>query len=275
MADGKNANQELIRNFFTQQCANLTAMIGQLAEPYATEFRKLQNQYEAVLKTLPLTDQVPAALEANYHLTALFSALQANQYLVSYLGGEIAGMKKKHDEMLAARESETQQLSAATQKCAELEKKIADGDLLDKTKVTELCSAAKTTGLAEGEANATTRVRAEVEARAAAQKTIGDRKTALAAEKLPVPPIDDLLAGKDEEYAARKTKATERAEALKKKGFALNSRTMGELAWVKDDDYARQLALIDQVLSERGTPAAAFITAGQHEGDVKLPGGAY
>ncbi len=298
-------------------------MVGQLSEPYKSEFNKLQTQYEKVLKDLPLSDAVPAALEANANLAVVFSALQSNQHLLSFLSGDLSDMQAKltaaraevttlEGQLCSAKTAEqaavtalasatsampataaealklktdlaaataavtaaTATATAATAECSALKAKIDAGDFIAKEKVTELCSAAHTIGLTEGEA----KIKGEVAAQAVVQAKIAERKTGLCSEKLPTPEVEALLAGTDEEFTARKTAAVERTPVLLKKGFSLNSKTVAQLAWASAEEYTRELGKIDQLFSERAAPAAGNMFLAPPAGTAEpgaIPGGAY
>jgi hypothetical protein len=263
MPADKTTSDQAIRNFFTQQLSSLDAMAGDLAEPWKTQFNALKDQYNSVLKGLPPTDQIPAAAAASDHLAIFSSTLMQAQTALGYFVGEVASMKKKHDEACTA-------LNSAKEVILSFEKKVTDGDLVEKTKVTELCSAATTEGMAEGEK----KVREEVKAKEDKAALINGRKTALNSAKLSVPGIEDILAATEDEFKAAQAKAATRTAELAKKGFAFNSETVTAMAWASDDEYAKQIKFLGEVMKQRSTSLTPFLTP-PAAGSDKPPGGCF
>ena len=261
--DNAKESQSAVRQFFTQQLTALGNLLGQLKEPWASEFRKLKDQYDSVLKSLPPSEQAPAALEANSQLTAVFSSLVSAQSVITYLSNEIIGLGKKHDESAS-------QLVTYQQRCTDFDAKLKNGDLVERQKVTELCSASEKNGLEAGRKE----VRDEVAKKEAAAQVIVTRKELLASAQLPVP-ADALLAGSDDEFKARQEKVATRTADLRKKGLSLNSKTLIDAAWADDAAFAGHLSLIDSVLSERGGSRVNPLAGGAAPADPETPGGIF
>lgn len=228
------AIRDCLNTVRTQVCA----LADYLTEPWKTHFNSLKDQYDTALATLSPTDQVPAALEAGKQLQAFWSCLMSANSLASMLGTAMNGMKQAEATALNSGISAAIALKISSGELIaketipilvekELTAKTAAGDLVPKEMHAQLCAAARTTGLGEGE----TKVRAEVQAKEVRVQRAEARKTLLQTAGLPIPEAAMMAAleGTDEEFAAAQKVAEGRIASLQQKGVALNSKTHPQL----------------------------------------------
>jgi hypothetical protein len=249
-----NTIKEVLTSFRTQMCGAADT----LGEPRKGQFLALKGDYDKMLSGLPPTDQVsafarelrpdePAALEANSQLSCLHAALSSATSLSVMLGSAMASLAGKSAEASAAQSASAvgaeieKQIAAGTLFKAEgVEVKIAEriktGDLVAKETCTQLCSAAKDLGLAEGEK----KVRAEIAAGAVRQSLITTRKAELQTCGLPIPDarLKGVLAGTGEEFTAAQALAQSRIAALQQRGVALNSNSpLAAKVWLPEEQW--------------------------------------
>ena len=238
-----NTIKEVLTSFRTQICGAADT----LGEPWKGQFLALKGDYDKMLSGLPPTDQVPAALEANSQLSCLHAALSSATSLSVMLGSAMASLAGKSAEASAAQSASAvgaeieKQIAAGTLFKAEgVEVKIAGriktGDLVAKETCTQLCSAAKDLGLAEGEK----KVRAEIAAGAVRQSLITTRKAELQTCGLPIPDarLKGVLAGTGEEFTAAQALAQSRIAALQQRGVALNSSSpLAAKVWLPEEQW--------------------------------------
>ena len=238
-----NTIREVLTSFRTQICGAADT----LGEPWKGQFVALKGDYDKMLSGLPPTDQVPAALEANSHLSCLHAALSSATALSVMMGSAMASMAGKSAEAVTAQlasavsaEIEKQIAAGTLFKAEGVEVKIAEriktGDLVAKETCTQLCSAAKDLGLAEGEK----KVRAEIAASAVRQSLISTRKAELQTCGLPIPDarLEGVLAGTGEEFTAAQALAQSRIAALQQRGVALNSNSpLAAKVWLPEEQW--------------------------------------
>ena len=238
-----NTIREVLTSFRTQICGAADT----LGEPWKGQFLALKGDYDKMLSGLPPTDQVPAALEANSQLSCLHAALSSATSLSVMLGSAMASLSGKSAEASAAQlasavgaEIEKQIAAGTLFKAEGVEVKIAEriktGDLVAKETCTQLCSAAKDLGLAEGEK----KVRAEIAASAVRQSLITTRKAELQTCGLPIPDarLEGVLAGTGEEFTAAQALAQSRIAALQQRGVALNSNSpLAAKVWLPEEQW--------------------------------------
>ncbi|OHD27384.1 MAG: hypothetical protein A2Y38_01890 [Spirochaetes bacterium GWB1_59_5] len=228
------------RNVLLQQKASCEAAAKISDEPFAQQYRDIASQCDLALAGLPADDQ---PVEEK-HSTALASLLAASTSLCTLLTGALDTHKKNQAASLASAVTaevtrriqageliEKASLTAAID--AEITRRTTAGELVIKATVDQLCSTAKTNGIAEGEQ----KVRNEMAAQQQAAQKIAERKTALQTASFPLPGADTQLGGTDEEYAARKTKAETRRTALQTAGFKALGPELLANVWADDPAY--------------------------------------
>jgi len=259
-----------MRAFFTEVRQQMCSMADNLSEPWKTHFNGLKEHYDQALAALPPTDAVPAAMEANKHLSAFYSCLANANALCSMLGASMASAVKDADAKLAlalnsAVAKEVLAKIAAGELVAKadlaglvaaaLADRVKTGDFVEKATVLQLCSQATTTGLTQGEK----KVRDEQAATAALQMVITTRKTHLQTCGVPVPDaaLEAVLGGTEEAFAALQKTAEQRVAALQKKGVALNSKSpLGAKVWLPADQWTVFESLVTETI-KGGDPLAA------------------
>lgn len=248
-----------VRAFYEQQRQALCSMADNLEEPLKGHFNNLKKKYDDVLDSLPPTEQVPAALEAGKHLSALYSILSAANGLMCSLNSALNGVKaagaalnsevisKAVQDKIAAGELFPKSVldSKVTAEIARLAK---SGDYVPKATVQQLCSEAKNAGIAEGE----NKVREEVNASAEKTKLVEARKTQVQTAGLPLPEseIEKILGGSDTDFAATLKKAQDRFAGLKKHS-ALNSKSplMAKI-WLGESEFSTFEQLLKDTIGE-------------------------
>ena len=257
-----------VREFLTTIRTQVCGMADNLSEPWKTHFTDLKKHYDDALASLPPTDQVPAAMEANHNLSCFYSCLANASALASMLGSAMDTMVKKNAETVAT--------ALASAVGADIEKQIAagtlfkpegiqikltahvaeltkTGELVLKETLTQLCSEASRLGLEAGEK----KVRDEVVATAARQAVITTRKAGLQTCGLPVPDarLESVLAGTEDEFKAAQTLAQNRIAALQKRGVALNSNSpLGAKVWLPEEQWQVFESLAVETLKGGGDP---------------------
>jgi len=245
-----NTIRQVLTSFRTQICGAADT----LGEPWKGQFVALKGDYDKMLSGLPPTDQVPAALEANSHLSCLHAALASATSLSVMMGSAMASLAAASTgsgqgsaqapaaQLASAVSAEIEkQIAAGTLFKAEgVEVKIAErirtGDLVAKETCTQFCSAAKDLGLAEGEK----KVREEIAASAVRQSLISTRKAELQTCGLPIPDarLEGVLAGTGEEFTAAQALAQSRIAALQQRGVALNSNSpLAAKVWLPEEQW--------------------------------------
>lgn len=187
------------------------ASLGDLQEPFKSEFMKIKNEINTVLAALPPTDQAPSANQANGILSQILSMFQ---YTQSMMTGLTSFAKSQQAERNTALASITTEVEKAVGEKIKLT--LASGDYVPKADVeTKIVDA-----IAGAKAGWET-----------ALKLVFDRRTLLASEKLVVPG-DETLSSSD--FDAKKVTATARLEKLKP-FTALPQARVTQLAWDVDE----------------------------------------
>lgn len=228
---------EALKSFLEQVRTQVCGMADMLKEPFKTHFKELKNQFDSALSKLPPSEQAPAAIEAHHHLIGLCSCLSSASSLVTALSQKLNGMEEGFASALnsavdvkvaagitAGDYIKKGDLAGLVTKA--IEDKVKAGELVAKDMVTSLCSAAKTTGLEEGER----KVREELKVSEARTQLVGTRKAALQTAGVPLPSekLENILAADEAAFNGAKAKVEERRGVLNKMGIALNSNTERE-----------------------------------------------
>ena len=185
------------------------ASVGELSEPFASEFARVKTEINQVLANLQPTDQVPAAQQADGILRQFMSMLKYTQEMM----GQLAAVAKTASD---GQRSAMASLSTEVQKEADakLSTILASGEYLKKAdldvKVADAVAVSKSAWQAE-------------------LKTVSDRRTLLASASICIPADADLL-GEEADFTARKDKAAGRAEKLKPFS-ALKAERVTQLCW--------------------------------------------
>jgi hypothetical protein len=225
-----------IREFLTDVRTQLCSRADNLSEPFKTQFNALKKSYDDALASLPPTDMVPGAVEANRHLSHCYDALASANNLCSAMCSAMnSAVDAKVQERLKAGElvlkTDVDGLVATA-----ITARTASGELVPKETVTQLCSAAKDLGLADGEK----KVRDEIKGQEALKVLIATRKETVQKCGLPVPDatLEKALGGTEEEFKVAQQTATDRIAALQKKGVAINSKNpLAMRVWLPEDQY--------------------------------------
>lgn len=241
--------------------------LSQLAEPWLSHFNKIKSDYDSALKDLAPSDQVVASLDANRHLSCLYTLLAGANSLCSFVSGQMSEMKKAHatalnsaaDAAITAKIQSGELIAKADldgKIKAAIDARIAGGELLTKESHTQLCSAAKEIGRTEGKTAAET-VIANEKAKLA---TLETRRGLVQTASLPVPSadIEKLLGGTDEEFNTRMETAKSRVQELMAAGIALNAANPAwDNVWKGDGEYKNFKALAIDLKGEGAEPFAS------------------
>mgnify|MGYP001549550791 FL=1 len=253
-----------VRKFYEDQRQALCSMADGLEEPLKGHFTNLKQKYDQVLDSLPPTEQVPAALEAGKHLSALYSILSAANGLMCSLNSALNSVKttgaalnseavnKAIQDKIAAGELFPKSV-LDSKVSAEIERLTKSGDYVPKATVQQLCSEAKNAGILEGE----NKVRQETQAEADRAKLVETRKAQVQTAGLPLPEkeIRKILGGTDVEFNAQLVKAQTRFAGLKKNS-ALNSKSpLMTKIWLGDSEFSTFEQLLKDTVGEPLAPA--------------------
>lgn len=222
-----------IRSFGTslEQCF---ASLGDLQEPFKTQFDKIKADINVALANLAPSDQVPAALRADDTVRQLLWMFQRTQEVIGQLGKVASGAR------------ETAMASLSTEVDAKVNTMLASGEFIKKADFEQR--------LADSVAAAKSGMVAEL-------KRIGDRRTQLASAKILVP-ADDLLGGEDAEFNARKATAEDRLKKLAPFTALPEARRL-QLAWAADEaKFAESLELMTASLGSAAPVKPAAGTSG-------------
>lgn len=248
-----------VRAFYEQQRQALCSMADNLEEPLKGHFNNLKKKYDDVLDSLPPTEQVPAALEAGKHLSALYSILSAANGLMCSLNSALNGVKTAatalNSETLARAVQDKITAGELVPKSvldgkvtAEIERLAKSGDYVPKATVQQLCSEARSAGIAEGES----KVRQEASASAEKAKLVETRKAQVHTAGLPLPEseIERVLGGSESDFAATLKKAQDRFAGLKRHS-ALNSKSplMAKI-WLGEPEFVTFEQLLKDTIGE-------------------------
>ncbi|HEV2330567.1 MAG TPA: hypothetical protein VGY56_17440 [Verrucomicrobiae bacterium] len=248
-----------VRAFYEQQRQALCSMADNLEEPLKGHFNNLKKKYDDVLDSLPPTEQVPAALEAGKHLSALYSILSAANGLMCSLNSALNGVKTTGAALNSEAISKAVQDKIAvgelfpksvldSKVAAEVERLTKSGDYVPKATVQQLCSEAKSAGIAEGE----NKIRQEASASAEKTRLVEARKAQVQTAGLPLPEseIEKILSGSETDFAATLKKAQDRFTGLKKHS-ALNSKSplMAKI-WLGESEFTTFEQLLKDTIGE-------------------------
>jgi hypothetical protein len=252
-----------VRKFYEDQRQALCSMADGLEEPLKGHFNTLKKKYDEVLDALPPTEQVPAALEAGRHLSALYSILSAANGLMCSLNSALNSVKTAGAALNSEAVNKAIQDKIATGElfpksvfdskvAAEVERVVAvrkdSGEYVSKATVQQLCSEAKNAGILEGE----NKVRQESQASADRARLVETRKTQVQTAGLPLPEaeIEKILGGSETEFAAQLKKAQDRFGNLKKHS-ALNSKSpLMTKIWLADSEFSTFEQLLKDTIGE-------------------------
>src|SRR5438445_3379599 len=121
-----------LKGFYEGHITTLNGIMDKLPGAIRPEFEALKTGINAQLATLPPTDQVPAALDANYALDRLSAAIQ---YVGDMATGLVEKVKNLADKNLGLQTS----LNG-------FEEKVTKGELIAKDKVAESVGLAREEG---------------------------------------------------------------------------------------------------------------------------------
>ncbi len=236
---------EKTATFFRTVLGNVNQVLASydpatLDSPFKEQYLSLKADYDSAIKDLPITDQVPAALDANRHLQCLYSMLSNMNGLVTYLKSTMAGMKPSAQALcsavdaavaervtkgeLVAKADFEARVSTAVE--AEITRRTGEGVLIAKDTHAQLCSVAKAGGMKEGRDAAL----AEMKTQREQEQLVARRKEALQTASLPgiTPDVEKLvleaLGGSEEQFAAFQAQAKARLEKFEAAGVSYNSR---------------------------------------------------
>lgn len=248
-----------VRKFYEDQRQALCSMADGLEEPLKGHFNTLKKKYDEVLDALPPTEQVPAALEAGRHLSALYSILSAANGLMCSLNSALNSVKTAGAALNSEAVNKAIQDKIATGElfpksvfdskvAAEVERLTKSGEYVSKATVQQLCSEAKSAGILEGE----NKVRQESQANADRARLVETRKTQVQTAGLPLPEteVEKILGGSETEFAAHLKKAQDRFGNLKRHS-ALNSKSpLMTKIWLADSEFSTFEQLLKDTIGE-------------------------
>jgi hypothetical protein len=208
-----------------------------LGEPWLTHLRTVHDQINTTLASMPPTDQIAAAGEANWALTMLHHNLMSVQNIVRTVTGVMENSRSKFGS-----------LKASADKLVELQADIDTGALVRKDAVEGLVNQAKKDAEAAGFKLGLSR---------------GNRLAGLALCGLPETVVkatpDNILALEDAEFETKKTAAKDRVTKLDALGVthATAPETVNDLAWAEDARFTSQYEVFTKIKGGGSTHAEA------------------
>ncbi len=235
-----------IRNVFTALRTQMCSAASAFSDPLKAIFKEITDKFDAVLASLP-KDEAVQDWSLECQLENLFSLLANASAVASMAGLELSQIKADLGKSMAsAVELEigkrvtagefVTKASLDTKVLEAITAKTTAGELIPSATHTQLCSAAKAAGIAEGAAGEKLKV-TEAEQRNA---LITTRTTALTTASVPLPPADlaKILGEPEEAFTAAKTTFESRKKALETEGFQLNSELLAN-CWLPEADFGR------------------------------------
>jgi hypothetical protein len=213
-----------IRGFFEQHVTALQGVLEKLPEPLKSDIQKLKDSLNAQLAKLPPLDQVPAAQDAGW---AINSFVDSWTRLQEYSAGLLSKLQKMADD-----------ISGHATALHSWEKKVTDGDLVEKPKVKELTEKAFTDG-----------------ASSVMPQVVAMREEQVALAGLPKAPKNILELAADK-FLAAMTAAKANLKALTDIGFALNGKGkvwVEDSVWMDATAFQGQMTKIQELLP-KGSP---------------------
>ncbi len=221
----KVTNAELaktLKDFLGAQVAALDGILASVPETLQAKFKALKESFSEQLSKIPSAEQ----LGDNDTAAALFSAsiVKAQDFAKELMSG-VATLQKELGAQVTAHN--------------ELKEKLAKGDLIEKAKVTELCSLAKQEGVDS--------MKPEI---------AETRKMVLETARLPVPD-EKVLNLPATEFNALHADAVKNIEAAKGKGLSLGGKGAGLLKgiiWNKVEAFNGEMTKIEDLIGKTHTP---------------------
>ena len=226
---------EGFRNFFGTLKQQFASAAEVYEGPIRTLFDEVSSKLTAALEALPKT--ADANWSVSDKLDQFFGLLACANNVVATLGLELSKTKQQMasaipDALKAGTIFDAAGVEAAV--AAKIAERTGEtGDLAPKTLVAQLCSAAKLEGVTLGR----TEKEAELAA-AAAENTAGERRTALTAAGIPLPPaaVEAILKEADDKFNAAQETAKNRVKMLTEAGLALTPELLSSV-WLGESEY--------------------------------------
>jgi len=235
-----------VREFFTNLKSQFASAATVYEGPIKTLFEEVRGKLEAALNALPKESEGDWDLQCT--LDNVVGCMASTSCLLTQLGLELS----KHKQMASAAPVDTlaaalaagSHLSKADHETAvtkAVESAIAartgeKGDLVPKTTVDQLCSAAKDLGIKEGRAAE----KAEAEARLAAEKLATERTAALTQAGLPLPEAEvaAILRAPEADFTAAKGTVETRIKGFTEAGLELPAELLAA-CWAPEAEFKK------------------------------------
>jgi len=271
-AQKKDLNQ--VREFFTNLKTQFASAATVYEGPIKALFEEVRGKLESALAGLPKESEGDWDMQCT--LDTVVSCMAGCSSLLTQLGLELS----KHKQMASATPADT--LAAALKAgthlslpdhnakvTAAVEAAITTrtgekGDLVPKTTVDQLCSAAKDLGIKEGRAAE----KADAEARMAAEKLATERTTALTQAGLPLPEAEPnlglasaaILRAPEAEFTAARGTVETRIRAFTEAGLELPSELLAA-CWAPETEFKKFQKTVTSIPAlKRKTAAEPFAT---------------
>lgn len=266
-----------LRAFLTSVKDQNCSLMSKYAEPIKQLAESLNTQLQAVLAALPTDDAKNCEWCTEDVLIQLFNSLNCSNAICAQLGLELSKIGAATGTTTAAEvDAEVQRRIAAgelfpktnfdTAVAAAVEARATSGELVPKTMVEQLCADARTKGVSEGR----TQLQGELDAAAAAEKLVTTRREGITTAGLPLPPAEAeaLFRETDENFTAAQARFTAREEALKKEGITLASDDLRANLWLDDKAFGTFERTVKSIPSLRGTPEPLATPPGAPSGNT-------
>ena len=253
---------EGLKAFFTNLRTQFASAAGVYEGPIQAMFTEVTGKLETVLAGLPKTADSGWCLTEK--LDWLFDSLSSTSSLINGLTLELAKLKAEKDAMAATLAAlppvgappPEDPAAAATKLQLAIDAAIAArtaeaGDLVPKSTVEQLCSAAKALGISEGR----TAVELEHAAEVAAAQLQATRATALTTAGLPLPDasVASVLRASEELFTAARATAETRLQALTAAGLELSPALLANV-WAPASHYDVFQSLVTGIAALKRAP---------------------
>ena len=241
-----------LQNQRTQACSTASVFTG----PLKIAMEKMVSEIDAVLAKLP-TDEARENWCLDNQLDSLFNLLTLSALELSKVTNgqseQVASLLTAEIDKRVAAGDLFLKDSLPTLVAAQVKTQVDAGELVTKDRLTQLCSESKMAGFGEG----SKKVIDDMAAIEAETKVIGARKASLQAASLPLPDAEVervILGGTEEQFTARKTAFETRREDLKKEGIQLNSDAALANLWLDEQQYTGFRKLVGNLPQLKFTP---------------------
>lgn len=211
-----------LKDLLNTNLNSLNSIIDKIPEALRADLVALRDSLNNKLKALQPLDQIPLAEQAAYALNCLMDGIVRMQEYTTLLMSRLTAVSDEASSLATAKNA--------------LQKKIDDGELLTKEKVTELCELAKED------------VRKEIQ-----PQVIDLRKEQIKAAGLPAP-AETVLSANSKDFQVELDRAKLNLETAKKRGLKLGGKgdaLFKNLLWGSETAFNSNMDSIGEIMGKK------------------------